>query len=137
MLWNVTDDGGVNLNPIGFTSSEAVDIEGDLQVGFGSGPTTGENAHALLWQGTADSVLDLHSYLAATGRTFIKSVARAVDPDGNVYGFGVDAIGYLPIVWLAVPEPPAIAFVVVASVAISLRIGTRSKHDAPTGGSSL
>jgi len=50
----------VDLNPSGFTESAAEDISGTQQVGQGSGSATGGNGHALLWNGSAASYIDLH-----------------------------------------------------------------------------
>ena len=49
----------VDLNPSGFTESFADDISGTQQVGEGSGSATGGNGHALLWNGSAASYVDL------------------------------------------------------------------------------
>jgi hypothetical protein len=47
----------INLHPQGFESSHAFGVDGSSQVGFGE---TGTGIHALLWRGTAGSVVDLH-----------------------------------------------------------------------------
>jgi formylglycine-generating enzyme len=52
-LWSGTAANYVDLNPSGFTSSEAHGIGGAQQVGFG-------DQHALLWSGTAASYVDLN-----------------------------------------------------------------------------
>ncbi len=70
LLWNGSN---LDLNPSGFTSSGAAALHGKRQVGSGYGPATGENYdyHALLWTGTAESVVDLNPsgfiYSYATG----------------------------------------------------------------------
>ncbi len=48
------------LHPTGFDRSEANGIAGGSQVGAGAGPTTGGQTHALLWNSTAASVVDLN-----------------------------------------------------------------------------
>src|SRR5262245_61405655 len=50
----------IDLHPSGFTSSEAFGVSGGQQVGVGAGPATGGQIHALLWTGSAASVVDLH-----------------------------------------------------------------------------
>jgi hypothetical protein len=62
LLW--TSVGLVDLNPAGFTGSVGLGTDGRQQVGYGfrTGPlgaAVGGN-HALLWSGTAESVIDLH-----------------------------------------------------------------------------
>ena len=52
----------VDLNPtnLGFIHSYASGTNGAQQVGKGSGDVTGGYLHALLWNGTANSAVDLH-----------------------------------------------------------------------------
>src|SRR5438132_3540134 len=50
----------IDLNPDGFVESWASGASDGQQVGYGFGPATGGYGHALLWRGTAASVLDLH-----------------------------------------------------------------------------
>jgi len=50
----------VDLNPSGIDYSQARAVGGGQQVGFGFGPATGGVEHALLWAGTAASVVDLN-----------------------------------------------------------------------------
>lgn len=94
----------MDLNPSGFTTSVASGISGGQQVGYGSGPASGNNTHALLWSGTANSVVNLHSFLSSD---FSFSVAEGIDANGNVVGFA----RYIPtgqdhaILWTAVPGP--------------------------------
>lgn len=64
LLW--TSHGVVDLNPGGFIGSSGTATDGRQQVGYGArtggvglgAPVNGN--HALLWSGTADSVVDLH-----------------------------------------------------------------------------
>jgi hypothetical protein len=57
------------LHPAGFTDSRALGISGTKQIGWGSGSTTSGRSHALLWSGTAASVVDLHpsGFFSSTG----------------------------------------------------------------------
>jgi hypothetical protein len=48
------------LQPTGFTDSSGNSVSGTTQVGYGSGPATSGLSNALLWSGTASSVVDLH-----------------------------------------------------------------------------
>jgi hypothetical protein len=72
LLW--TSRGVVDLNPKGFTSSYATATDGAQQVG--------RSAHALLWAGSAESVVDLHP---ASGYLF--SAATGVS-GGEQVGYG-------------------------------------------------
>jgi hypothetical protein len=59
-MWNGTATNVVDLNPPGFTESEAFGVFGTTQVGSGLGPATDNRFHALMWHGTADGFVDLH-----------------------------------------------------------------------------
>jgi hypothetical protein len=73
----------VDLNPSGFTTSNAIAVSGATQVGVGRGPGTGVNTHALLWNDTAASAVDLHP------SGFDSSGAREVSGASQVgYGCG-------------------------------------------------
>src|SRR2546428_1401926 len=50
----------IDLNSPGFTYSEAFGTSDGKQVGVGSGSATNGQDHALLWRGSADSMVDLH-----------------------------------------------------------------------------
>ena len=57
LLW--TSRGVVDLNPTGFANSQANATDGASQVGDGTS-IAANGYHALLWTGSADSVVDLH-----------------------------------------------------------------------------
>jgi hypothetical protein len=57
LLW--TSHGLVDLNPSAFEWSAGYATDGAQQVGYGY-PSGATGYHALLWSGTADSVVDLH-----------------------------------------------------------------------------
>ena len=66
-LWSGTAASYVNLQPNGFVASMADDVNGGEQVGYGSPSGTdpdlsldASNVHALLWNGTAASFVDLN-----------------------------------------------------------------------------
>ncbi|HVT14446.1 MAG TPA: PEP-CTERM sorting domain-containing protein [Fimbriimonadaceae bacterium] len=67
-----------DLNPTGFSFSAANGVSDAFQVGGGHGSVTGNNDHALLWSGSAASVIDLNP----TG--FTTSWAYAVDGGSQV-----------------------------------------------------
>ena len=52
--------GAVDLTPSAFDFSTALGTDGTHQVGSGSGSATGGSTHALLWSGSAASVVDLN-----------------------------------------------------------------------------
>jgi hypothetical protein len=52
------------------------------QVGYGEIGATGPT-HALLWNGTAESVVDLHGFLPPGFQT---SKAQGIDTSGNIIG---------------------------------------------------
>jgi hypothetical protein len=68
MLWNGSAATAVDLHPVGYSYSKAMGVAYGQQVGYAStthypiGDTIGyqPGSHALLWTGTAASVVDLH-----------------------------------------------------------------------------
>jgi hypothetical protein len=60
LLWSGPTGTLTNLNPNGFSESQAFGTNGSQQVGSGYGSPTVLSPHALLWSGTAASVIDLH-----------------------------------------------------------------------------
>lgn len=79
-VW-LADGTSVDLNPAGYTNSGADGTNGSQQVGGGvpTGSPAGEYAHALLWSGTAGSVIDLRP---ATGYS-TSTIANGISPDGS------------------------------------------------------
>jgi len=91
LLWRGSAASVVDLHPRGFTGSEADGTSGEEQVGFGapqgSHPIDRSDGgslatHALLWRGSAASVVDLHP------RGFISSKALATS-GGEQAGSGL------------------------------------------------
>ncbi len=114
LLWSGSAASCVDLNPSGFTRSEAYDTSDTLQVGFGYGTATGGATHALLWSGSADSYVDLHSLLPSS---FLDSYAYCIDGSA-IYGIGVDQNGSNhAIEWTIVPEPGSFGLVGLAMLA--------------------
>ena len=90
------------LHPLtGFDSSEAWGVSGGQQVGHGGGDATGCSIHALLWSGTAASIIDLHSYLPVG---YTSSFAYGIDSAGNVVGIADSHA----VMWTVIPAPGAI-----------------------------
>ena len=98
LLWRGSAGTVVDLHPRGFISSGAYRTNGHEQVGSGipqdaplvpRPPLTGPNAarfpapHALLWQGSADTVVDLHAFLPPG---FAISSASRIDSAGDIVG---------------------------------------------------
>jgi hypothetical protein len=82
LLWSGNAASFIDLNPSGFTKSEAHDISGTQQVGYG---VTGGNAHALLWSGSAAGYVDLNP------DEFSDSIAYGTNGTQQV-GFGYDSV---------------------------------------------
>ena len=100
VLWDGTADSMVSLHPAGFFSSQALGIGDGQQVGCGNQLVTagrgvsqpGPN-HALLWSGTAASVVDLH-----VGSGFDQTCAFGVS-QGHQVGAGVKGRNTLAVIW--------------------------------------
>ena len=83
------------------------------QLGFVWGPITGNRGHAAMWSGTAESWLDLHSFL---GSEYDYSDARQLEIVGDEMWIGGTAINTagndVAILWHytpdAVPEPSSL-----------------------------
>jgi hypothetical protein len=79
----------VDLDPRGFTQSEAFGISGGHEVGYG---IIGTNEHALLWSGTAASVVDLDP------RGFTQSEAFGIS-GGHEVGYGIIGTNEHALLW--------------------------------------
>jgi hypothetical protein len=99
LLWYGNAASAVDLHPVGYNESVAIGVLGTTQVGYADG-------HAMIWHGTADSAVDLHQYLTGLPVNFDASQAQRVYENGQVYGFGLSALGgRYAIRWTPVPEP--------------------------------
>jgi hypothetical protein len=100
-LWSGTAASAIDLNPAGYSWSEALALHGGYQAGYGG--TLAGQTHALLWHGSAASALDLHTFLPSN---FVSSQAFGMDLDGSIVGSASDGHITYPIVWKpsAVPD---------------------------------
>src|SRR4029078_10870344 len=66
-------------------------------------------SHALVWHGSADSVVDLHPFLAGLAISFVSSEAIGVAANGDVVGIanGLSNPTNYAVKWTLVPEPRA------------------------------
>jgi uncharacterized membrane protein len=142
----------IDLNPFGFSYSFATDVANGQQVGYG-------DAGALLWHGTAGSVVKLSGGLPNTAAYatngsiqagvyipeseqraiawfgsaasrinlhdllppgFRASAATAIDADGAIYGYAVDADGQYHVIAWVVPEPSGA--IVLCALGLSLLV---------------
>lgn len=124
-LWSGTAESAVDLNPTnlkGITHSYAYGVYGSQQVGYGySGfPLPGPDVplHALLWNGTADSAVDLQSALPPT---FVSSKAYNLDASGDVFGVASDSQFLYAVEWVAIPEPAVLSVAIVGMTALTRR----------------
>jgi autotransporter-associated beta strand protein len=98
LLWSGTAASAIDLNPSGFTFSNAGGVSGTQQVGTGYGPSTGTDQngfpldHALVWNGTAASAVDLNP----TG--FSQSYANATNGSIQV-GYGYENNDNHALLW--------------------------------------
>lgn len=76
------------LHPVGFTSSRAEGVSGNVQIGYATGPATGGVDHAFLWSGTAASGVDLNPAAFNSSRAVATSGARQVGAGRNPVGPG-------------------------------------------------
>jgi hypothetical protein len=109
MLWTGTAASAVDLNPPGFYDTQVTGMFGAIQVGDGydqpvNSPGGHGNRHALVWFGSADSMVDLNPFLPLG---FTNAVATGVDGAGNVIGYAWGQVGrayqYMNVVFT--PQP--------------------------------
>ena len=116
-LWTGTAASMVLLNPTGYSFTAAVDTNGAVQVGYGTAPV-GE-LHALAWQGSAGSYVDLHAFLPSN---LVSSQALSIIGN-DIYGIATEADGTQhAIVWTgALPEPTSLAVLSLTGVMLRRR----------------
>ncbi len=126
-LWTWTGTMAIfsNLHPAGFVDSEAYGVRSGQQVG--GGLTSSNQSVALLWHGTATSVINLgpgfaiatngvqqagvrndHATVWSSTATsardlhhadFVSSGVYAIDTNGDLAGYGIDATGLRALYW--------------------------------------
>ena len=87
LLWTGSVDSCVNLHPEGYARSCANGVRNGIQVGSAS-VRVGEYdlyPHAMLWEGTPESYVDLHFFLPSG--YYQESQATCIDINGNICGF--------------------------------------------------
>lgn len=117
MLWLTDGKSVTNLSPTGW-GSFAMDTNGQQQVGVAA-QVSGEE-RAVVWSGTAQSMLNLHQFLPSN---IAYSLATGIDEDGNIVGWGHinGGVGQVPIVWAPVPEPATFLAIGIGLLALSWR----------------
>jgi len=95
-----TDYSAIDLNPSGFDISQAHRTYGGQQVGYGHGSASDNNEHALLWNGSAESVVDLNP------SGFDRSYADGISGAQQVgYGYGSSmGSNFHALLWSGTPE---------------------------------
>jgi hypothetical protein len=119
VLWDVEGTSVIDLTPIG-GGATAFDTNGTQQVGqagFGEGP------RAVVWSGTAESMVNLHDFLP---NSILESHAFGILEDGTIAGWGTTLAGDVPIIWTPVPEPAPIAALAIGLLALCLK--RRASH---------
>lgn len=108
-LWDIATETWTDLNPTGSLFSEALDVDGNFQVGFVS---TGGPSRAFFWAGTPTSGINLQSSLP---NRFIGSVASSIAVSSSEivvsgYAYTSDRNQAEAVQWIhPVPEPGTIA----------------------------
>jgi uncharacterized membrane protein len=124
IVWDGDAQSAVDLNPlVGYISSEALGTNGQEQVGDALYKLSDEcnctRHHAMLWDGTAQSAVDLQLELPST---ISNSEAYSIDAAGNVFGVAYDSTGgAYAVEWSPAPEPTAGLLLLFPGVAGMLR----------------
>src|SRR5205085_1729055 len=90
----------------------------------GSGRKGAGDEHALLWSGTASSVIDLQSYVPESypgTYAYPASYATDIDSLGNIVGYVIDANGYPHAAMWLVPEPASMAMMIIFGAGMACR----------------
>jgi hypothetical protein len=112
LLWRGTAESVVDLNPAGFEESDVNDVSENHQVGtataiYGRYSEERRTTHAMYWNGTAESAIDLHQYLPVPGADYSSAVSIAPNGDilGNFNYFTGDYSHSFAVLWKVVTEP--------------------------------
>jgi hypothetical protein len=99
LLWL---DGGaamVDLHPAGYDSSNIFAMRGGVQ--GGSVLLSTGNEHAVAWNGSAESMIDLHDLIP--GGLWVNSRVTAIDTDGALYGYAFNGNDGVAVKWTPAP----------------------------------
>ena len=77
LLWSGTASSVVDLNPSGFSNSEALAISDGLEVGYA-------DSDAALWSGSAAGFVNLSQFLPAS---LTNAEATGIDTEGDIVGY--------------------------------------------------
>lgn len=89
MVWAGTSASGVDLNPAGYDSSQALATNGTQQGGWGHPLASASQTHAMMWSGTPDTAIDLHPAGFSDSRILAMTDTKQV-------GDGWVGVGYQP-----------------------------------------
>jgi hypothetical protein len=103
IVWAGTAASAIDLNPAGFTASEALATNGVQQAGWAYGGVPALSQHAALWAGTAASFADLHPAGYSDSRVTALTSAQQVG-DGWVGPMGAPGSIRHALVWSGTPE---------------------------------
>ena len=99
-VWDVATGVMTDLNPVGGLYSIAYDVHNGTQVGVAR--LVGAEVHAVTWNGTPESLIDLNQFLpAGTGA----SEAYGIDKNGNIIGDAIVAHPE-PVMWIPLQQNP-------------------------------
>lgn len=105
LLWNLFNGTYTDLG-----AGAAYAVAGDYEAGY-------RGNDAMVWTGSADSAVDLQSFLPSG---YAYSVAYGVDANGDVVGAAGSYGQWQAVIWL-VPEPAASAIIILVAVPIMRR----------------
>jgi hypothetical protein len=128
-LWSSSAMSVIDLHPhpsFGYVSSQVWAMHGEYQVGFAT-RTPPNKFHplsrAMLWNGSADSFVDLHNFLPPQ---YSSSEARGMDDLGNIYGSAIftnpaDQTSMTHAIMWAVPEPSSLSLLLPVAITLLAR----------------
>ena len=103
VMWTGTAASAVDLNPAGYTASEALATNGTQQAGWAYSSLPAASQHAALWSATAASFLDLHPAAYSDSRITALTATQQVG-DGWVGPMGGPGSVRHALVWSGTPE---------------------------------